>query len=114
MIKGCKHYATKTIKMAGGGSVPSKTLKTEKNPDGSQQYVRGNTKREKLNTIKKVSDTTSKMYDDASDAVTRTFNRPAGEEFDKKKYTEASEKGRKAFKAYMSTGDAFIDELDRK
>jgi hypothetical protein len=39
-IKGCTHHDTKVIKMAEGGSVPSKVLKTTRTSDGGQQYVR--------------------------------------------------------------------------
>ena len=56
-VKGCKHYESKVIKMAEGGSVPgsnrkteskivrpkkTEELKTTRTSDGGQQYVRNN------------------------------------------------------------------------
>lgn len=72
-IAGCTHHTSKVLKMAGGGSVPGKLKtmgppnvkeiqkKTDKNPDGSQQYVRGTTPMDRINTL---SEYQNKSYSD--------------------------------------------------
>jgi len=66
-VKGCKHYETKVVKMAEGGSVPAKkqVLQTKKNADGSQQYVRGDTPMDRINTL---STYQNKAYQDSERA----------------------------------------------
>lgn len=131
-IKGCTHHETKVLKMAGGGAVPNKyskklpymmaepkskrtkMLETSRNPDGSQQYVKGETLSEKMKTLSRVSDATLKMSRKAQAEVNRTFDRPEGEPFDGKKYDKASAERDKAWAADDKVNKTFLDEFDRK
>jgi hypothetical protein len=124
-IKGCTHHQSKVLKMAEGGSVPGK-LKTmgppntkelrkraKKNSDGSQQYVRGKTKSERLGTLIDVTETARAQNDKDRAAVERTFDRSRGP-FNEKEYKAAAKIERKSWKGYMAGIDAFRDEADRE
>lgn len=68
-IKGCTHHDTKVIsKYSDGGLVSGgKRLPymTKKNSDGSQQYVRGETPMDRINTLSEYQD---KAYGDSERA----------------------------------------------
>lgn len=124
-VKGCKHYESKVMKMAGGGAVPNvyskkvpkmdeiKTRKksvpymTTKNPDGSQQYVRGKKRSDKLKTLNKVSDTIQKEEND--NWYTKVVPNRG-----KDAHEKALRKSEKLWDADRRIGDAFMDEWKRK
>lgn len=118
-IAGCTHHTSKVLKMAGGGSVPGKLKtmgppnvkeiqkKTDKNPDGSQQYVRGKKTSEKLELLNKNSRTLRPQVKAAEDKVKASYS---SDEATFKKALDARDRMWKA--GHMLT-DAFISEADK-
>lgn len=103
-MKGCKHYKSKVIsKYADGGKVE----KTRPMPDGSQQYVRGNTKSERLDTLIKAGRAADRQYSKAWEDVDKL--RSSG-----KAHSAALAKTRKTFKASRAITNAFIQEARAK
>jgi hypothetical protein len=77
-VKGATHHATKTVqRLKDGGPVtsPGKVEKTERMSDGSQQYVRGATHKNKVDTISRYAQNAIKNMGAASGGSREEFNR---------------------------------------
>jgi hypothetical protein len=123
-VKGCKHYESKVMKMAGGGAVPNVYSKkvpkmdeiktreksvpymTKKNADGSQAYVRGEKASDRMKTLSRVSKNLSDKYVENWDKNV-TANRGDG-----KKHAAGLARARQLSKADKGVFDQFMTEND--
>jgi hypothetical protein len=119
-IAGCTHHTSKVLKMAGGGSVPGKLKtmgppnvkeiqkKTDKNPDGSQQYVRGKKSYEKLDTLIKNSEALEPQERAAKRRVKEAYSA------DDATFKKALDDRDRVWNGGAMLVRAFIDEANRK
>lgn len=105
-IKGCTHHETKVMKFAEGGKVEPKVLRPKKMKDGSQQWTRGDTKSERLETLIKAGKTADDNWQVASRKTNAAVSEPKAD------FQKALKNQKRLFKGSTQLHDAFINELD--